>query len=1635
MRVSCMMLRGRSVRMLLFVLIFFVCAPFVSRAQAVNDLLIQMLDYSYNCQTGMATVKYHITNSDASGHVGGYNTNYTINLGVYSTSGFIANGDDDVEFTGGYIIGDMIECRAYGVGNNFTYPMTFDYEGYLPRPAKPYIFPFASTVTTCSGQPVTLYAHNATGNPATFIWSNGQTGASIEVSSAGTYTVQEAGSCGNSDPSDPIVVNIGAAPPPPSVTASPQTVLCNGGSTGLYTAPTGGGTIHWNTGETGNSITVSSPGTYYAYEVNGCGQSGNSNSVRITSINTSGAPVVSAGSTLLCNGASTTITATPLYGGTIYWNTGQTGNSITVSGAGSYYVYEGTACGTTNYSNTVTITTASSPAAPSISSSGTLVCNGSPVTISASSSGGMVHWNTGATGGSISVSSAGTYYAYESNACGNSGNSNSVVVSSSLTPPPPSLNVTGSITLCDGAGQVLTASPSAGGTIYWSNGATGNSITIYTAGAYYAYESNSCGNGPASATVNISTLSRPVAPTVTPPGSQLLCNGQTATLSASGSNITWNNGATGTTLVTGVAGTYYAYANNYCGNSPNSNAVVIATGNCPMPSPGTSFFICPGALKTLDAGAGYDTYAWSNGATTRNISVGPGNYAVTVTKDGCSATSVTVSVSYYVVTTPVINASGAITFCAGNSVTLSSSTASAYLWSNGSTGSSINVTTSGNYYVTTTDGNGCVATSVPVTVTVNALATASVAGTTSVCKNGAAPSVVFTGNGGTAPYTFYYNINGGATQTVTSASASVAVSVPTSTAGVFTYNLLGVRESSGTACYNDQGGSAVVTVRDLPNAVIEGTATVCLNSSSPMVTFTGSNGTAPYSFTYNINGGTAQTVTTVSGNSVGVVVPTGVAGSFAYNLLSVQEASGLACSNAVNGTATIVVRALPVASISGNTSVCQNSAAPPIVFTGSGGTAPYTFGYRINGGAVQTVTTVSGNTVSVAAPTDAVGTFSYALVNVQESGTGSCVNAASGNVTVIVNPLPAATISGAATVCQNSASPVVTFTGSNATAPYTFSYRINGGAVQTVTTTSGNSVSVSVPTNVAGDFTYSLISVQDASSTACVKAVSGDVMVAVRALPTATISGNTAVCMNSAKPMVTFTGATGNAPYTFSYTINGGSVQTVTTTSGNSVSVEMPTNTAGTFVYALVGVQESGTGNCSNAASGTATVVVNPLPAATISGNLIVCQNSAAPSVVFTGSNATSPYTFTYRINGGAAQTVTTVSGNSVPVAVPTNVAGSFTYSLVNVKESSGTACENAASGSVTVTVNAQPAAAVLLSPNTHLCNGETGQLTIYNWTEGFTYTWFKDGALLTTSTAQTLSITQAGTYTVIVTSQLGCDAASVSNAVIITVGSIAQPVITGSLKVCEGGKTMLVALPKDKSKLYEIYRWTDTPIGDTLSMSKSFSALAGQYLLFVKREGCFDSTLVTVTANDTEYPAGRLIVTPSQVAYGGRAKLTADVKGAVQYEWDVGGKIDALTAASSVDQNFFIRSDSVRVKVRAISERNCISEFTACVKIGKPDTLLFADKSFAGNLKDWNLFPVPFHDELKLSVILKRNETVRVDLFTADGSWIRYWERKGFKGENLFTLDNISSLASGVLYFVTAVYNGEKHFDKIYKY
>ncbi|MFX8664573.1 hypothetical protein ABTM59_19050, partial [Acinetobacter baumannii] len=88
----------------------------------------------------------------------------------------------------------------------------------------------------------------------------------------------------------------------------------------------------------GNSIAVNASGNYYATASNNCGTSAASNTIVIATNQTPTAPTVSTSNgSLLCNGASTTLSAAPSFGGTINWSTGAVGNSILTSTAGNYY--------------------------------------------------------------------------------------------------------------------------------------------------------------------------------------------------------------------------------------------------------------------------------------------------------------------------------------------------------------------------------------------------------------------------------------------------------------------------------------------------------------------------------------------------------------------------------------------------------------------------------------------------------------------------------------------------------------------------------------------------------------------------------------------------------------------------------------------------------------------------------------------------------------------------------------------------------------------------------------------------------------------------------------------------------------------------------------------------------------------------------------------------------------------------------------------------------------------------------------------------------------------------------------------------------------------------------------------------
>ncbi len=98
----------------------------------------------------------------------------------------------------------------------------------------------------------------------------------------------------------------------------------------------------------------------------------------------------------------------------------------------------------------------------------------------------------------------------------------------------------------------------------------------------------------------------------------------------------------------------------------------------------------------------------------------------------------------------------------------------------------------------------------------------------------------------------------------------------------------------------------------------------------------------------------------------------------------------------------------------------------------------------------------------------------------------------------------------------------------------------------------------------------------------------------------------------------------------------------------------------------------------------------NALPDATASGPLSVCVDASDnPEISFKGSGALGNYEFSYTLNNGSVQTVSTASGSdTATIAIPLSSTGVFTYKLTSVKDLT-TGCSQAKN--LTVTVNVQP--------------------------------------------------------------------------------------------------------------------------------------------------------------------------------------------------------------------------------------------------------------------------------------------------------------------------------------------------------
>jgi hypothetical protein len=207
---------------------------------------------------------------------------------------------------------------------------------------------------------------------------------------------------------------------------------------------------------------------------------------------------------------------------------------------------------------------------------------------------------------------------------------------------------------------------------------------------------------------------------------QNICEGQIATLTASGGDTyLWSTGETSQTITVSpnITTTYTVTA--FVGNESDTDDVIITVNTSPTANAGNDISILEGDSTTLSASGG-DTYLWSTGETTQNITVTPNTtttYTVTAFLNGCEDTDdVVVTVNTQV----VADAGEDVTICENTSTTLTASGGTNYLWSTGETTQSIVVSpnTTTTYSVTVSSGNNSDTDDVVVNVNPNPIANA-----------------------------------------------------------------------------------------------------------------------------------------------------------------------------------------------------------------------------------------------------------------------------------------------------------------------------------------------------------------------------------------------------------------------------------------------------------------------------------------------------------------------------------------------------------------------------------------------------------------------------------------------------------------------------------------------------------------------------------------------------------------------------------------------------------------------------------------------------------------------------------------------------------------------------------------------
>ncbi|MCF8370647.1 MAG: T9SS type A sorting domain-containing protein [Bacteroidales bacterium] len=668
------------------------------------------------------------------------------------------------------------------MGSNFTITNGYIWHACLPGPP-PNEVNAGPDVEICAGDCTTL---TATGG-ATYQWSNGSTGSTISVcpSTTSTYrvTATDNNGCFMFDRVT-VIVN-----PSPSVNLTCTNITCYGDNDGSIVAYAYGGTppytYSWSNGINATSLTGLGPGTYSVTvtDSNGCTGTASCTISEPPELNVYYVSLVG----LLCHGDQNGAISLGVTGGvppySYAWSNGQTGQTATGLGAGTYYytVTDANGCPATGSATIL------DPPAISISISSTNVScyggsNGSAsATVSGGTPGYTYQWSMGAMSPNVSGLPAGTYTltVYDANQC-------MATATVTITQPPALTIAMNCVNItCHGYNNGYISVSVSGGTpgysyAWYPNVSTGTNAINLGPGLYKVTVTDTKG---CTATAQC-TITEPPLLTVAMTKTNVICNGDangTATATPGGGtppySYNWSTVPPSTTqTISNLAPGIYTVTVTDAKGCTTTGSVTITQ---PPALGGTVTVInvtCPGgndgqATANIVGGTPPYTYTWdgvAGGMVKMGLSAG---LHTLVVKD---ANNCTHTINFVVTAPPAIFINSTIVDvdCFGNSTGSATVVAGGgtgpyvYAWVGIGPGNTITNMPAGIYTVVVTDSKGCTATFNITIIEPPALVL------TETHVNPSAPgasdgSINLTVNGGTAPSAYSWS-NGALTQDLNS---------------------------------------------------------------------------------------------------------------------------------------------------------------------------------------------------------------------------------------------------------------------------------------------------------------------------------------------------------------------------------------------------------------------------------------------------------------------------------------------------------------------------------------------------------------------------------------------------------------------------------------------------------------------------------------------------------------------------------------------------------------------------------------------------------------------------------------------------------------------------------------------------